>query len=381
MRELATSTVLYVCHTAAVSGAEMSLLHLMKGLDPERYRPLAVVPEPGRFTELLASHGIPFRVVPMKMPSKVRPDRLLYNLRGLTRAMQRHETALVHANSFHALRLAYALKARSAPMIVSVRDIIPFTRLTRRMILSADRVVCVSKATARHLLGGSERANVGVIYNGVDPDEFAADSATEPARVELGLGDLPRPLVGMIAPLVPWKGHTLLLDAARRASAASGKGGYLLVGDASYFSGQEFVRELEALAAAPELAGRVVMPGFREDVARVLASLDIVVCPSLEPDPFPRAMLEAMAAGRAVVASDGGGIPEAIEDGVSGLLFPPGDAEALARALLTLFDDPGLVRRLGQAARRRVVERFGIARHCAAFQDLYDAVRRPRTSP
>jgi glycosyltransferase involved in cell wall biosynthesis len=95
----------------------------------------------------------------------------------------------------------------------------------------------------------------------------------------------------------------------------------------------------------------------------VLAASDIAAVPTLWPDPLPRAVLEAMAAGRPVVASDTGGIPEMIEDGVHGALTPPGDVDAVAVAVGRLVDDPELRRRLGTAARERVGARFGLDRH------------------
>jgi glycosyltransferase involved in cell wall biosynthesis len=109
----------------------------------------------------------------------------------------------------------------------------------------------------------------------------------------------------------------------------------------------------------------------RDDVARVLAALDVLVCPS-DHEPFGMIVLEALAAGRPVVASDSGGPAEILEDGKSGLLFRTGDPEALAAALLEVLEDPSLARSLADAGRQRVRDAFSRDRYAREVQELYE---------
>ena len=369
------SRILYLNHTATVSGAENSLLQLLAGLDRERFEPLVVLPESGRFERRLEDAGIATHIVSLAVPNKLDPWGSWRNLRRLRRIVRDERVALIHANSFHAVKYVAPLHALTRlPTVASVRDIVPFTRLTRRIVLSCDRVACVSHATARNLLGrDSDPAGgrVRVVYNGVDPGAPVGEVEREALRAELGLAGAPGPLVGMVAPLVPWKGQPVFLDAARRATATTGAGSYVLAGDAT-FSGPDYVETLRRLASVPELEGRVHMVGFREDVPALLSLLDVVVCASVEPDPLPRAVLEAMAAARPVVGSRIGGIPEAIVHGETGLLVEPGRPDELADGLVALFGDEPLRRELGRAGARRVAERFTAARHCRAVEALYD---------
>jgi len=130
--------------------------------------------------------------------------------------------------------------------------------------------------------------------------------------------------------------------------------------------------DLEACARRAGLGDRLRLLGFRSDLARIYAALDVVVLPS-HSEGMPLAALEAMAAARPVVASQVGGLPEVVVDGETGLLFPPGNRRALVEALGALLADPGRRRRLGLSGRRRYEERFTLARMADAYAAIYRA--------
>jgi glycosyltransferase involved in cell wall biosynthesis len=113
------------------------------------------------------------------------------------------------------------------------------------------------------------------------------------------------------------------------------------------------------------------MLGFRTDPEQVLASVDAVAVPSTRPDPFPNSALEALAAGKPVVAAAHGGLPEMIKDGETGLLVEPGNPSALANALRRLADDPALCHRMGQAAATDARNRFGVERMLDEIEAVY----------
>jgi glycosyltransferase involved in cell wall biosynthesis len=257
-----------------------------------------------------------------------------------------------------------------------LRDIVPFTRLTRAAVGSCDRVICVSEATARNLSGGVEARGPGrvrVIPNGVDVDLFRALPERRSAFEALGLGPREGPTVGIAAPLVRWKGQHLLLDAARIILREAPEALFLIAGGED-FAEPGYVEELRRRAESPPLRGHVVFLGFVERIQDFLAALDVAVCASIEPDPLPRAVLEAMAAGVPVVAAATGGLPEMVADRETGSLVPPGDPAALARAVAALLRDGATRRRMGRAGAERAASRFSLSTHVARVMDLYEEI-------
>ena len=168
-----------------------------------------------------------------------------------------------------------------------------------------------------------------------------------------------------MARLEPEKGHPTLLEAWSSVVAAVPNATLLVVGEGSR-------REaLEAMAHELGVADRVVFTGRRDDVPAVTAALDVAVLPSYR-EALGLTILEAMALSRPIVASNVGGIPEMVEDGVTGLLVPPHDAEALAAAIIRLLRDHPLADTLGRAGHDLVHEKFCIERMVSAVEQIYD---------
>jgi glycosyltransferase involved in cell wall biosynthesis len=372
--------ILFVNHTPALSGAELSLLSLIKALDGSKFAPMVVLPGSGPFLDRLASEKIPAFVLPLASGGMWRPGEILRNVRHLRSFVRAHGIRLIHANSFHAIKqvVPYTRPSR-VPLVGSLRDIIPFTWLTRAAILACDRVVCVSEATALNLVPGSagRRApRVRVIHNGVDPGAFRSLAGRREVLGGLGLGGTCGPVVGMAAPLVRWKGQEIFLEAAAVVAGEFPDAVFLLAGGET-FAEAGYVEGLRARAALPDLAGRIHLLGFRDRIAELLSVMDVVVCPSVKPDPLPRAVLDAMAAARPVVASNLGGIPEAVMDGRTGFLVDAGDPSALATKIIDLLRDEGLRRKMGQAGAKAAADRFSIATHCARVSALYTELLSP----
>jgi len=155
--------------------------------------------------------------------------------------------------------------------------------------------------------------------------------------------------IGMVGRLAPWKGQHVFLDGFTRAFGR-GSESAVVVG-APLFGEDWYEADLRRRAQVLGLNGRIVFAGFREDIWTALGEIDILVHASVTPEPFGQVVVEGMSAGLPVVATAAGGPAEIIEDGVDGLLYPAGDADALASRLRGLADDPGLRSRLGAAAR------------------------------
>ena len=179
-----------------------------------------------------------------------------------------------------------------------------------------------------------------------------------------------RVLVAFVGRLNRWKGYDVFVEAVRHIADRYSAVDFVIAGDPPV--GEEWrVPELERTLAQGGLGDRVRSLGFVADGSAVIEAADIVVAPSLWPDPFPTVVLEAMRAGKAVVASAHGGALEMIEDGVSGVLVSPGSAAALGAGIGTLIDAPNERERIGMAARDRIRAMFTLDRMVDGVEQVY----------
>ena len=356
-------TVLLVSnHAEIVGGGELSLLSLVEALDRSRWAPAVVVPSEGPVAAGCRVLGIPAYVV--SMPS-LRPPRLtaIRGVATLRRMTLETRATLLHANGSRAMLYAglAGLLAR-VPVIWHVRVADPDPGLDRILLRMAAGVVVNSKAVLRRFPPVSA-GKVRCIYNGVDLARFCPRSPSAQLRASLGL-PYGVAVVASVGRFVPYKGFAVLLEAADVVRASRPDVHWLLVGDG------ELRGELERQCRTLSLDTQVRFTGWRTDVADLLALADLFVLPSMS-EHFGRVLVEAMALGKPVVATDAGGVPEIVVPGETGLLVPPGDATAMARAICALLKDPARSAQLGAAGRRRVEAEFSLARHVAAVEALY----------
>jgi glycosyltransferase involved in cell wall biosynthesis len=375
---LAPRRVLYLHSSAGRYGADRQLHLLCTTLDPERYHPLVVLPFEGPLAEDLRRDGVevltgPLAVLRREHMSVLGLSRLTreiaYQRFSIERLVRAQAIDVVHANTSVILGAAKAARAVGARYVVHVREIYPPKPVLwpwhRRGLRAADAVLCVSRATRTPIGDGP---NVHVVHDGL----AALHSPTPRPQARLALG-LPQHafVVAVLGRISGWKGQAVLARAlARDAMRMRGAIG-VVAGDA--WPGQEHWQD-ELQAAAAGLGDRFRLLGFRRDVETVLGAADVVVVPSTQPDPLPNSALEAAAAGCCVVASSSGGLSEILRDGHTGVLVPPDDDEALARALAALADDPARRAALGAAAALDVRDRFAPERLAPRVMAIYDAL-------
>jgi len=289
---------------------------------------------------------------------------------GLGRLVHRRDVALVHTNTSVTLGGAAAARIARIPHVWHLREIYAgFERYWpayRRLLLTADALPCVSEAT---------RAQLGdagfVLYDGLAVAPQRAERAAARAALDLPANAFVCAILGRVS---TWKGQEVLIRAlAEPALAGVGEAVALIAGE-PWHGEERRMDDLRALASSLGVANRVRLAGFRPDVANLYGCADVVVVASTQPDPLPNAALEAAAAGCCVVASDHGGLPEILRDGVSGRLVAPGDPAALAAVLAALAADQPQRERLGAAAAADVRSRFAAAQLLARTQALYDSL-------
>jgi len=231
---------------------------------------------------------------------------------------------------------------------------------------AVDRVIAISHGVKQALIeSGVSESRICVIPSGVDLKRFeveALDRAFARRKLGLGEGEL---LLLVPAVLEPRKGHSFLLRALSRMRDRLQGVRVICCGSGSLRS------ELQAMAERLTLGDRVRFIGFANNVPELLAASDAVVLPSLH-EGMGVALLEAMACGRAVVASAVGGVPEVLGNGAAGILVPPRDEEALALALLRLIGDGSLRERLGKAGRERARAHFSLDAMALATEACYE---------
>jgi glycosyltransferase involved in cell wall biosynthesis len=248
----------------------------------------------------------------------------------------------------------------------------------RRLTPLINHLIVVSSSIERKVIGeGRTGVSRSLIYNGVDLERYDHQEPCCTLREEYGM-DPDSPIVGVVGRLELEKGHPTLLEAWPLVLAAVPKAYLLIVGEGSRLDAlHDIVRE-------QGIERHVVFTGRRDDIPAVTAAFDVAVLPSYR-EAQGLTILEAMALSRPVVASNVGGIPEMIEDGVTGLLVPPSDPPALAAAVVRLLRDHQLADMIGRAGHDLVHDRFCVQLMVNAVQSLYDegarAVRpRPLTT-
>lgn len=355
--------ICFLIDELAVAGTETQLLALLRHLDRSRFEPyLALLRGDSATSRALEPAGVP--VVRLGVGSLARPSALarLWRFRGWLRD-ERIDVLQTYFpdSSYFGIVAGWLAGVRHR---LRTRNnvghwLTPGHRRLGRWLNRLTTGTIANCAAARDALLEAEAPagdSVVVLENGVDAERFLA---------------LPTPagnaVVGAVANLRAVKGLDVLVAAAAKVAAARPDATFRVAGEGDQRPA------LEADIQARGLADRFALPGSTDDVPAFLAGLDVAVLAS-RAEGLPNAVLEAMAAGRPVVATRVGAVPELIDDGVHGLLVPPGDADALAAAILRLLGDPALARSLAEAARKRVVERYSRAAMVRRFESFYEAL-------
>jgi glycosyltransferase involved in cell wall biosynthesis len=404
--------ILYVDLAPTVGGSVISLYELVKGLDRSRYEPHVILRASNSYIPRFRDLGVALTLwggtnstaaIPADDEwSGLRHSRLAEWLKGsgfgeqfvhaigfyvrtwprlrqhareLAEVIRTISPGLVHLNDVVCVSRAGIMAARAVgvPVICHARAIAPHNHFDRWLARSLRGIIYISRAVECHERNhGLRVANRWIVYNGLDLDEFRLGPDRGAVRAELGL-DPGDQVVGCVGRLIAWKGQRIFLRALARLVPDRPKLRGLIVG-APEQGGQGYANELAGLSHSLGLDQLVRFAGFRDDIPRLLSGLDILVHASTSPEPFGRVIIEGMAAGAAVIGTNAGAVPEIITEGVTGMLVPPGDDEALASAIAQLLNYPEKRQALRHAARRAVEVRFTTALYVQGVEKVYEEI-------
>jgi glycosyltransferase involved in cell wall biosynthesis len=362
--------ILFLQSSSELYGSGKIILQVLRTYQKEGLQPIVVLTGPGPIQAYLESEKIPVYIQNLGILRRkyVNPkgifNRVQKNLKAyrfLSALHRKYQFELVYSNTLAVIIGAYWAKRKAIPHIWHIHEILagpaPLVKLLSKMLdSSTPNPIAVSWAVANHWQPLLKTANVHVIPNGIPYDEFLEAKPNLGKELNLSKDQI---LIGMIGRINPGKGQLFFLEMAEKLAKKFAHIHFVLVGDP--FHGYESI--LEKIRNALQTKGletKVSYLGFRSDIPEIMASLDIFVLPSILPDSFPTVILEAMAAGKPIVATLSGGSAEMIMEGETGLLIPIADVDMGAKAIARLISDSELREKMGQAGRNRVLTTFSL---------------------
>ncbi len=379
--------ILYLDHTAKLSGGEMALVRLLGALDRTRVEPIVVLAEEGPLVELLQRAQVETHVLPLDpMVREVRKDSLgdqgiarklqqatllLGYSQQIARVAREKQVSLIYTNSLKSdFYGALAGQRVRLPVIWHIRDRIEETYLPAPAVKA---IRLLARRIPACVVANSESTLETLKLEGKRPSEVIVSGMTQEyiARCRAPRKINAIPTIGIIGRISAWKGQDIFLKAAAQVLATGIDARFQIIG-APMFGEDAFEGTLKALAQELRIADKVVFRGFQSDIPAVLRSLDILVHASTTPEPFGQVIVEGMVAGLPVIATNGGGAREIITHEKTGLLVPMGDIDALVQGLIRLLTRPDEARTLAEAGQRHALATYTVEISARKSEALYE---------
>ncbi|MDD4908597.1 MAG: glycosyltransferase family 4 protein, partial [Candidatus Omnitrophica bacterium] len=357
--------ILFLSNHLNVGGISSYLLSLGKGLVCRGHK-VYLASSGGELAPKFKEAGMEFIPVPVKIKNELHPNVMISCLK-LNKVIKENKIDIMHANTRVTQVISGTLsKFSGIPYVTTCHGYFKKSPGRRFLPLWGHRVIAISEPVKQHLLldFGVPQEKVKLIYNGIEIDRFKNRQSTDKGREKTRLGLTQGPVAGIIARLSDVKGHCYLLEAMKKVLEQLPGAQLLIVGD-----GREKDKLLK-LADEFKLGKSVKFIYAVDDTAKILPVMDVFVMPSLQ-EGLGLAVMEAQAAGLAVVASNIGGLNVLVRDGESGRLVLPKDVDGLAAAIVELLKDKDKAEKFGRSARSFIENNFSQDLMVCQTEDLY----------
>jgi glycosyltransferase involved in cell wall biosynthesis len=368
---------MFVITSMPVGGAETLLVEIIRRMDRQRFLPeLCCLKELGPLGEVLAKEGVPVHTGLID-PNNKYDYRVLFRLRRLMKKQRIDAVVTVGTGGDKMFWGRLAARLAGVPVIASALHSTGLPdhveRLNRLLTPITDAFVAVAEPHGEYLTKneGCPADRVCVIPNGVDIDHFSPMKIDPLFRPELRLPPT-GPVIGIVAALRPEKCHERFLKVAQIVKKSVPEASFLVVGDGPRRP------ELEKIATDLDLCDSVRFVGTRNDIPQMLAILDVFLLTS-KMEANPVSIMEAMAMERPVVAFDVGSIHQTVLDRETGILVPPGNVQQMADEVIDLIRHPETAARLGQAARKHIVENWSVDAMVHGYEQMIQEIYRSKT--
>ena len=358
-----------ILHTEASNGwggQEIRIVAEMLGMKGRGHEVLLATPEEGRIFGRAVHAGIETFAVRMDRPAFIK------GVFELKRIIKARDVSIINTHSSMDSWIGSIAGRTAGIKVLRTRHISAAIKSDplKRLIYGplCDGIITTGEFIKGMLVDelGISPGKIHSIPTGIDAGLFAREDGST-VRAELGIGpDVP--VIGVVAVLRSWKGHAYLMNAMFKVIKEFPDAILLVAGDGPVRA------NIELWAKSPGLTPNVMVLGHREDAAAVISALDIAVLPSVASEGIPQFVLQAMAAGKPVIGTSVGGIPEVVKDGVNGLVVPPVDPESLADAMRFLLKDPEKMKRMGEAGRDMFVKGHTKEKMLDDLEALYESI-------
>ena len=324
------------------------------------------------------------------MASVLRPcaafDLLRYSIQ-IARFARKRGVDLIHTNSLKSdIYGGLAGRLARIPVIWHIRDHINAKYLPKRAAICfawlarhLPQAIIANSESTLHCLRATRSQRSTVVYSGVMQTQSSRNMIVHDGISNTFLTDAPAsehtnreatPIVSLVGRIAPWKGQDIFIHAAAEVLQSVPNVKFRIIGS-PLFGENDYEASLQRMSHELGIADHIKFLGFREDIPALLEETDLLVHASVLGEPFGQVVIEGMAAGKPVIATDGGALPEIVVPGETGILVPMGDAPAMARAIQDILNDKARAQRMGAAGQRRVQERFTIHHTAQKVEVLY----------
>lgn len=362
-------------HSGVVGGGEKSNLVLLKNLDRSKFDPIIIFPK-GPYEEFVRGTKTKYDVSNIYLLRFRTLPLYIFSLIKLFLKLKRGNPRFIYCNSIQSSHWGSPLGfLLGKPVIVHFRDwnVGLGSRFILRLFPSYF-AIANSKAVRRKMLEENYmKENKSLtVYNAVDTSEFFPGDKYNSfrKRYKFSRDDF---LIGIVGRIDVWKGHLDLIEAVNLLKSVVENVRVVVVGDDSWTKDTRFITKLKDKINKLGLQDKVTFTGFQKDIPMVLRSLDLVIIPSKN-EPFGRLAIESMATGIPVVGTNGGGLPELIEDKKTGLLFREGDVKGLAEKIISVYNNKDLSHALVQRGFIKVNKEFGQSVYVEQLQKVFNLV-------